>query len=232
MKPWPQVLFLVTLLAAPTRTLAAQEWKDNLRADLESKIKITKTDLDRARIKEPGTVLVVQHEGITASPSKDASMLVNKSKDGNVKQPGGLAVTLSDKKNNRDFAVGERLYCIDIKVKKDAVQLWLLSTEIQPIVVKGSTEQVRYKAALEFELSEDFLSRASADSVIRAMAAVLTPESATPGSPKTVALGQTESELEAAVGKPEKVLDLGAKKIYVYKDIKVTLVDGKVADVQ
>jgi hypothetical protein len=33
-------------------------------------------------------------------------------------------------------------------------------------------------------------------------------------------------------GKPDKVIDLGAKKIYVYKDLKITFMDGKVSDVQ
>jgi len=210
----------------------AQDWKDPLHDSLEAKIKVTKTDMDRLRIKEPGVVLVVQKESITASPSKDQSMLVTKYKDGTLKQPGGLLVALSDKKTNRDYAVGERLYCIAIKVKNDAIQLWLLSTEMAAISVKGTTEQTRYKAALEFELAETFLSQATTDSVLEAMAPVLTLEGAAPGAPKTVALGQSESELEAAIGKPEKVLDLGTKKIYVYKDVKVTLVDGKVADVQ
>jgi hypothetical protein len=36
----------------------------------------------------------------------------------------------------------------------------------------------------------------------------------------------------SALGKPEKIVDLGAKQIYVYKDLKITLVNGKVSDVQ
>jgi hypothetical protein len=36
----------------------------------------------------------------------------------------------------------------------------------------------------------------------------------------------------SAIGKPEKIVDLGAKQIYVYKDLKVTFVSGKVSDVQ
>jgi len=31
---------------------------------------------------------------------------------------------------------------------------------------------------------------------------------------------------------PDKVIDLGAKKIYVYKDLKITFTDGRVSDVQ
>lgn len=56
----------------------------------------------------------------------------------------------------------------------------------------------------------------------------------TPGSngPVTIALGQTIEEVAAVLGPPEKVVDLGAKKIYVYKDMKITFADGRVSDVQ
>jgi hypothetical protein len=40
------------------------------------------------------------------------------------------------------------------------------------------------------------------------------------------------SDVEAISGKPDKVIDLGAKKIYVYKDLKITFTDGRVSDVQ
>jgi hypothetical protein len=36
----------------------------------------------------------------------------------------------------------------------------------------------------------------------------------------------------AAFGQPEKMVKLGAKEIYYYKDLKVTFVNGKVTDVQ
>lgn len=52
------------------------------------------------------------------------------------------------------------------------------------------------------------------------------------GAPKTVALGQAPEEVESIIGKPEKVVDLGAKKIWVYSDMKVVFVDQKVSDVQ
>jgi hypothetical protein len=49
---------------------------------------------------------------------------------------------------------------------------------------------------------------------------------------KTVKLGQSRGEVEAALGRPDKVVDLGTKVIFVYKDMKVVFVDGKVSDVQ
>jgi hypothetical protein len=50
--------------------------------------------------------------------------------------------------------------------------------------------------------------------------------------PQTIQLGQTTDQVQAALGKPEKVVNLGPKMIYVYKDLKVTFVNGKVSDVQ
>jgi hypothetical protein len=50
--------------------------------------------------------------------------------------------------------------------------------------------------------------------------------------PVTISLGQSMADVESINGKPDKVIDLGAKKIYVYKDLKITFTDGKVSDVQ
>lgn len=50
--------------------------------------------------------------------------------------------------------------------------------------------------------------------------------------PVTIALGQTIDQVTAIQGAPQKVVDLGARKIYVYPDMKITFVDGKVTDVQ
>jgi hypothetical protein len=53
-----------------------------------------------------------------------------------------------------------------------------------------------------------------------------------PPQPQTIQLGQTTDQVVAAIGQPDKIVNLGAKQIYVYKDIKVTFLKGKVSDVQ
>jgi len=57
-------------------------------------------------------------------------------------------------------------------------------------------------------------------------------EQAPPAPPATVAIGQSTDEVVAILGQPDKILNLGAKQIYVYKDLKVTFVKGKVTDAQ
>jgi hypothetical protein len=50
--------------------------------------------------------------------------------------------------------------------------------------------------------------------------------------PQTIQLGQTPDQVRAALGQPDKVVNLGTKQIYVYKDLKITFVSAKVSDVQ
>ncbi len=62
--------------------------------------------------------------------------------------------------------------------------------------------------------------------------AAAAPAPAPAPTPVTVALGQTVDQVTSSMGQPTRVVDLGAKKIYVYKDMKVVFHDGKVSDVQ
>lgn len=55
---------------------------------------------------------------------------------------------------------------------------------------------------------------------------------APPAPPATVEIGQTPDQVTAILGQPDKIINLGPKQIYVYKDLKVTFVKGKVTDAQ
>jgi hypothetical protein len=47
-----------------------------------------------------------------------------------------------------------------------------------------------------------------------------------------LAAPQDQGGVAASLGQPGKAVDLGSKKIYIYKDLKITFVDGRVSDVQ
>jgi hypothetical protein len=53
-----------------------------------------------------------------------------------------------------------------------------------------------------------------------------------PAEPQTIEKGQTTDQVQGSLGKPDKIVNLGAKQIWVYKDLKVTFLNGKVSDVQ
>ncbi|MBS1855004.1 MAG: hypothetical protein JST11_06545 [Acidobacteria bacterium] len=52
-----------------------------------------------------------------------------------------------------------------------------------------------------------------------------------PGPP-TLTLGLTIEEVRAIQGEPDKIVDLGDKKMYLYKDLKITFTGGRVTDIQ
>jgi hypothetical protein len=59
-----------------------------------------------------------------------------------------------------------------------------------------------------------------------------TTSPAVAASPSTISLGQSIDQVTSVLGPPVTVIDLGAKKIYKYKDMKVTFKGGKVSDVE
>jgi hypothetical protein len=58
------------------------------------------------------------------------------------------------------------------------------------------------------------------------------PAPAAGPGPFTIAAGQTIEDVERGLGQPHTIVELGSKKIYLYKGLKITFVDGKVSDVE
>jgi hypothetical protein len=59
-----------------------------------------------------------------------------------------------------------------------------------------------------------------------ATAVTTTPQS------KTVDIAMTMDQVKQSLGIPDKIINLGPKTIFVYKDLKVIFIDSKVSDVQ
>jgi hypothetical protein len=58
------------------------------------------------------------------------------------------------------------------------------------------------------------------------------PPDQPPAPPPTVSLGLTIDQVVGMLGQPERLANLGSKKIYSYKDMKITFVGGKVSDIE
>jgi hypothetical protein len=52
------------------------------------------------------------------------------------------------------------------------------------------------------------------------------------GPPATISMGQSIDDVKASMGQPTRIINLGPKTIYVYKDMKITFKAGKVSDVE
>ncbi len=227
-----EIVVAILILFAATGIAKAGD-RSALEEALKSKYQITKTGIDRVRITEPGTILVIQKEGISGDLSSDMSFLNNKVRDGQVAQAGGFGAMMQDKKTSGSLKVGDKVFVFKIEVKDDQVRYFVITCDTYDVNVHGSTRQTRYKALLSFELGKEFLESASVDDVKKVVDSVVAPEAELKAaSTKSVELGQTSHQVEGILGAPEKIVNLGPKKIYVYKDMKIVFVDDKVSDVQ
>jgi hypothetical protein len=205
--------------------------KSDLEEALTGKYSMTKTGIDRMRITQPGTVLVVQQDGIDADLASDASYSDNLVRDGRVAQAKGFFAQGRD--TSRLLKTGDKVFVYKIEIKDDKVRYFVITCETYEVNVHGSTKQTRYKGMLSFEFGKDYMATATADRVKKAVDAVIIPEDeAKAANTKTVSLGQTPDQVQAILGNPDRIINLGAKQIYVYKDMKIIFQDGKVSDVQ
>ncbi|MFZ0664065.1 MAG: hypothetical protein WAM66_15355 [Acidobacteriaceae bacterium] len=58
------------------------------------------------------------------------------------------------------------------------------------------------------------------------------PPAAPAGPPPTITIGESSTEVLQAMGMPLQMIDLGKKKTYVYKNMKVIFLNDKVSDVK
>jgi hypothetical protein len=226
---------------------------------LKKKYVITQMTLNREQIANPGTVMDVQANGINAEPWDTLIAFDNPVVDGSVQQRNRFTGLLRSK-NLMILKPGDKVYITKIEGvaggKGDTLKLSILSCD--PLDVDGGASQKRYAATISFKLSKDGLSQTSPDDAERMVEAVLTPDqgdagggaqaaaaappparAAAPPPPppppaqtQTIAMGQTISQVIGIMGQPLQIIDLGAKKTYKYKDLKVVFVNGKVSDVQ
>jgi hypothetical protein len=217
-------------LAGP---FARAENHDALKAALETSYGLTKVSWDKVRVTDPGPVYVLKAEGVNADRATDMTMLVNKVVDGHVQQPKGFGASMFSKQTTKQFKAGDRLYLTKIDVKDEGLLFWFISTETSDYSDKGSSKQTRYRAVLSFEVPKALLEASQTDEIKKIIDPIVLLETdAQAANTKTVELGQTPDQVKAALGAPDKIIKLGSKDVYVYKDMKVVFVDGKVSDVQ
>ena len=234
----------IAALACLTVAFAAAPSRDALLAALQARYQIT------TNTNSPGTVLTVQQVGINAFPMGTLIIPDTKVEKGRVKPPGFMGEMLKTP-YVRGLNAGEKVYISKIEAKNDQVRFSLATCDVYDVDFNGTPQPRRYLAVLTFRFPKEYLDKAAPADVEQAIEAILAPDTAmqqppaatdaappsaqnpeTPPAPVTVSLGQTIDQVVAALGSPEKIVDLGAKKTYFYKDLKVIFLDGKVSDVQ
>jgi len=255
------LLAAALLLGAVSGRVAAAQLAPtaSLADELAAQYKLSKLNVDSTGtvVTEAGTVLVVQKGGILGFQQDTYGIVASKYEKGSMHSPNALAMMMISKKvSTKFFTTSEKVYVtkIDVNVKSEKVTLSLVECDTCNNVQQPSG----YKAQLAVQFDKGFLETASPSQVEDAIGQVLTVDSGTDSqqannsqggqgqqqaapaaaapepqaAPVSIEVGQTTDQVKAALGDPQKIVKLGTKQIYVYKDLKITFTNGKVSDVQ
>lgn len=255
---WFRIFALAAVLLVFNTGLQAQDGP-SIQQRLSENFKLTAITADRTDITTPGDVVEVEKPGLLMYAVSSPLPAMNVFKSGKIVQ--GKAAFGTDFQigmmSQRDgtpgnfprktMAAGEKCWVTGVLVEKDGV-LFQLYTD--------SYDNVHYYANLKIAFP-DKSGAISPDAALQRISEVLTvvgrndqraqqpataapapapmPEIAPPPPPTdtpTVTVGQTKVQVIAALGQPVKMAKVGAKEIFIYKEIKVTFINGKVSNVE
>ena len=203
-----------------------------------------------ANVASAGTIVVIQQEGLNAAPPH-AIWYTNIFKDG-VRQRRGMREAMFQNAGTlRTVEVGDKFYVSKIDVKDNSLTFFLISQQANGKAAVLFEFAKGYQTSVAFSDIQQAIAKvftlegqnenAQQPAEVAAQpaapaaptAAVIPPAlPAPPADPVKIELGQTTEQVVAAMGQPEKMVNLGEKQIYMYKDLKITFLNGKVSDVQ
>lgn len=230
-----QIRFMTILLLLFMASLASAATPDKLSSAVTSQYRLTVPGF-LGNFKTIGDVLTPRREGLGVNrPSKMFKPNVVKNRQ--LVLVGGGDLSLGDIHSGA-LKPGERLYLYGVSSGDNYLQLDLYT--VATYVLPGMRGPTSLQASVRFqydnglagvttsqlldEISEWF----DTEENIRAAAKPRKTVRAT----RTIQLGQTQEEVTAILGPPEKQVLLGAKRIFVYSDLKVVFVEGKVIDAE
>jgi len=232
-----------------------------IQQQLNSVIQLTATTPDRVDIVNPGSVVELRKNGLVLYGVNSPLAPSNTYKNGKIGQGWAgfgkdLAISMAgpqgvtaDNYPHRQFAAGERCWVTAVIAQKDGILFRLYSDPFDGIRFYGNLKipfpNKKEVPSLDnaLQLIGEVLSTVSPDGQSNQIqpqqssvpqpadgANGAAPQSSAP--PPTISIGQTMDEVTAAFGQPIRKAVIGQKQIYVYNDMKVTFVSGKVTDVQ
>lgn len=223
----------------------------SLAEQLRGNYKFAKLGMDSSgtSVVQDGTVLTIQKGGILGVPPASVVIPAATYKDGDLKGPGGFMKAAAGT-NTKLLPVGDKVYVlkIDVNIKTDKVVVTIVECD----QCNGTNEPSSYKSQVAFQFPKDYLTQADAGQVQDMISQVLAPESAEAdqqqqgqdaappqdagnndqGQPPPVQVGDTIGQVIRVMGMPKHIENVGNGQVYVYNEWKVTIVRGRVADIQ
>jgi hypothetical protein len=186
--------------------------------------------IDYTRITVPGVILAVRLPGIYADVANTENGIVNTNyANGQISQATGFSAAFAGTTaHSRTLTPNEKVYVTSLLVKRDGVQIELLTVDVATL---GDGMSTRYRAELNVKLPG--IDTMTPEDVKKTIDTVIAdPATASAVESKTIKLGMSPDEVKKSLGNPDKIVDLGAKQIFIYKDMKVVFVNAVVSDVQ
>ncbi len=250
-------LFMIAIITSFTATVASAQAPVTLQEQLLAQYKLVKMGSDSGGIAvvEPGTLLAIEKGGVLSVPWKAMALCPAKFQDNNLHPPAGMCAAMV-KTVSRYFQKGDKVYPARIEVNMDKAKISF--TVVACDSCNGVNPPTSMKGEVVFQFAKGYLEKGNVGEVedtIGQVFAISSDDQQGQGGdgnqqqpqggqqqagqpeqqqaePQTIQLGMTPDQVQAALGKPEKIVNLGPKQLYVYKDLKVTFVNGKVSDVQ
>lgn len=248
-----RIFFAAILMLLATASVSSAITRDEAASAVIGRYRTT-TPAFLGGFKEIGSVLTPRREGVRANrPSK--AFKPNVVKNHQLAAAGGGALPLGGVHEGA-LKPGERLYLYEVRTGNDYVQLDLFTVATYIVPGSGTRGPTPLQASVRFQYDggltgitagqmladiDEWLAiegEARQPAVESIPAAIPQPAAVpieSPGAARataTIRLGQTQDEVTAILGPPEKQILLGAKAIFIYRDVKVVFVDGKVADAE
>jgi hypothetical protein len=218
----------------------------SLQEQLSAQYKLAK--MSGAVVTDAGTPLAVQKGGVISVPWRALVLCPAKFQDNALHPSTGMCAAMV-KDVSGYFKTGDKVYPTKIEVNQQKAKISFSVVSCDSC--NGVDPPTSMKGQVVFQFPKGYLEKADAGTVENAIGQVFSigNDTQTQGSqpqgqqeqaqqeqaqpdPQTIQLGQSPDEVQAALGKPEKIVNLGPKQLYVYKDLKITFVNGKVSDVQ
>ena len=235
-------LMVSLMLAGQTSDIAAIQQK------LNSQFRLTRTTADMTDIVTAGDVVTI-HKGNLVMFAGTAVPATNNYKMGGIGQGfGTILIETNPNTVQRTFVPEEKCWVTGISVQKDGVTFSLFSDPYNGIRYYG-TLKVLFPIKKVVPPVDSFMQtiaevltvdgqneqpepaqhgriRPAIGDVVQ-MPGIAPPPPPADTPPPSIELGQTKDEVTAAFGQPAKIVKLGVKEIFYYKEMKVTIHEWK-----
>ena len=251
-------LFAIAIATILSGSVAHAQGPVSLLEQLNAQYKRVKMGSDSGGIAvvEPGTLLAVQKGGVLSVPWAAMALCPAKFQDNSLHPSVGFCAGMV-KTVSKYFQKGDKVYPvkIDVNLEKAKISFEVVACDS----CNGVNPPTSMKGEVVFQFAKGYLEKANVGEVEDTIGQVFSissddqqgqgdqgnqqqgqqqseqqsaPQQQQQAEPQTIQLGMTTDQVQAVLGKPEKIFNVGSKQIYTYKDVKVTFLNGKVSDVQ